>query len=280
MTFADEVKAYKSTENKEAMAAEAPKAEAAAEETPAAPEPFAFEELPKGTDPVVPEVKAEAPKAAEEKKTSIKIGKQVFSTIEEAVEYAKELERAAAEDKAYIEGLKDAQTKVEEAPKEPEEPLKKKIANKLFEDPEEAIETLRETIKQEIRDEYNRSLIEAQKAREAAEAKKSAWDSFYQQHTDLSAPETREILENYLLPKLTREGTITPTDGFEKFADLARKQLRIVKEQAQPTKELPSGPVPTLGTTTNDTSKKASENTDSPVDFITALKRIRAGSKL
>lgn len=315
MSFATEMAAYKSASNKEALAttpaepqaskaADAP-ASAEAPVTATSPMPkhgeaydpakFDFDQgLPVGAKPVDPAAVAAAPKAnAEEKKAEtppaqavepeappkkapIKIGTQEFQTIEDAVEYARQLEAAAQADKAYIEGMKDAKAAdPKPEPVDPRKELAKKFSERVFENPEEAALELIEQVKQmtvnEVTQQYNRSLeIQAQQT-----AKRQAWDSFYQSNTDLSAPETRDVLENYLLPKLTKDGQIKPTDPQEKFAELARKHLKIVKAAALPAKELPSEPVTMPGATGEAALPATSAPKEEIVDMVTAMNNLR-----
>ena len=109
MTFADEVKASRSPEPVELPTQAVAAPEAAPEVAPPQHGEVFNEGLPQAPKEAPAEPKKEAPPEAPKQASPIKIGKQEFQTLEQAIEYAKELERAAAEDKAYIEGMKDAQ---------------------------------------------------------------------------------------------------------------------------------------------------------------------------
>lgn len=317
MSFATEVAAFKSSGNKggtgtaaevpvaapEAAVA-APAVAAVAEAAPvAAPHQpkhgetydeskFSFNDgLPAGIAPVDPKA-AEAAKAAEAKpaaaaapaapaveaaaKAPIKIGGQEFQTIDEAVDYARKLEAASLADKAYIEGLKDGKP---EADKPKVKTAAEIFAEKVFEDPLKAAQDFQEATKAEIRAEYNQSLQTQAQIKAVGEARKEAWDTFYRENTDLSEPATRDILENYLLKKLTDDGKLKPTDKPEKLAELARAHLKIVKEAAKPVTELPAGPVTTAGASGEATSAATTAETAEPVDFVSQMNNFRASKK-
>jgi len=287
MSFVSEVTTYKATQGKEAAATAAAQSEAKGDA-----EPFNLG-LPVGASPVEtptttaaaettdavtePAAQAATEKApATEKKAPIKIGSQEFESIEDAVEYARQLEQARKEDQAYIEGMKDAQTKPQTA--EETEAVKsayEEFAEQVFEDPVKAAREFGEKIKAELREEYNKSLKLQAEAKAVAEAKAAAWDSFYKTNTDLSSPETRDLLENYLLPKWTKEKALMPTDSTEKLAELARKHLRITKEASLPTKALSTESVVLPGATGEPIQAKSTEKSDAAVDFVTALNRLR-----
>lgn len=311
MSFAEELSAYKSTASKEVIAEAATEAVKAVEvrlepgsapiETPApveavSPEPPKHGEAYDGrldanfdsglpTDAKAkaqpetakaPEVKVEAAKPA-----PIKIGNEEFQTIEEAVEFAKKLERAAAEDKAYAEGVEAERKKAEVAKaQEPIESIEEKVEKKLFENPKEALKEYKEAILQQIRDEYNKSLRDTQAVQQAEQAKAQAWDTFYKENTDLSAPEVREIAEKFLLPKWTQEKKLLPTTSQKEFAEMVRKHLKITKESTAPKKELQREPV-VMASASGEATQVATAKKDeeSSMDFVTAMQRIRARGK-
>ncbi len=190
------------------------------------------------------------------------------------MEYAKQLEAEKAQNQAYIEGVKDASKKPPEA-EVPKKTAYDIFAEKVFEDPVKASQEFAENLKNEIRAEYNSSLQAQQQAKQQADAKTQAWDSFYKANTDLSSPEYRDILENYLLPKLTKDGQIKPTDTDTKFAELARKHLKVMKEAAQPSTVLPGGPVTMTGATGETTPAATPAKTEEIVDMVTAMNRLR-----
>jgi hypothetical protein len=302
MTFAEELtQVYKTPTPKApppAAAAVAPAAETtpAAVASPQASAPVvkpALEmsfDLPAGDAPIDPAakkvepVKVETPPVEvksvatplEAKKSPIKIGNKEFETIESALDYAKEIERAAAEDKAYIEGVKDAAKKPAEVPAEPVESPYEKFSKAVFEDPVKAAREFSEAIKQDIRDEYNNSIkAQAEQAR-VQQQRSQAWDGFFKTNTDLSEPDTREMIQTYLVNKHWAEiKDMEPQKGFEKLANIARKALKISQEAALPTRELASGPVVTTGANGEAAATPTPAKVEENLDFVTQVNNLR-----
>jgi len=240
------------------------------------------------------EPKVEPPAAPAESKKAIKIGDRSFDKVEEALEYAKELERAATADKAYIEGVKDATKKpVEEAA--PQETPYEKFAKRIFEDPVAAAKEYADDIKQDIVNLYNNSIkqqneAEAQasynnsiKQQNEAEAqarqRNEAYDTFYKTNPDLSTPAVRKIVDRLMTEKWNELGPLSPDVAWPKLALYARNEVKAITEGAVPTKEMPSGPVVTTGSSGMEAPVTTEEKPQENLDFVRQLNQFRKGKR-
>jgi hypothetical protein len=218
-----------------------------------------------------PAKEAAAPEASEppvipppkpETKAKVKIKGKEFDSVEEAMAFA-EAEVAEAEKKAaYAQGVQDSLKPKEEAKPEPKKI--KKIAEKLFEDPEAAMEELESYILEmaEKRVETREQKKTAEQIR--AEKIKEETDNFYKNNADLAdwQDEVNLVVQkNWTqLSKLPDAKTIA-----EETARLAREYVASVKVKALPKQELPSksaqsasGSKPSTATETPATEKKLS----------------------
>lgn len=235
-----------------------------------------------------PAVEATPAKAAEQPapeapKKVIKIGQKEFTDPQEAIDYAKELAQQSAEDKAYIEGVKDASAKAEPEETAPEETAYEKFSKDIFVDPVKAAQEFEAAIEQKIVDRYNAAVREQTAQQAAVKARADAWDNFYKANPDLSSPSLRQIAESYTDVRNTEKWNIvkdlTPAEGFKKIAELARAEVAALKKALLPTEELASGPVMTTGASGDQVSATTQKNSEKPVDFIAALNSIRARGK-
>jgi hypothetical protein len=308
-TFATEVKSARrsavAAERAAAPAAEAPTAASSKVEPPPAPaagtkeaaqaDTADFFKLPSGEAPINPEAKtavepaapkveptAEVKQAAAEavKAQPIKIGNRTFDKVEDAVEYAKELERARSEDQAYIEGVKDASKQAAKPPEEAKKSPAEQFAEDVFVDPVKAAKAYSEAIKEELRQEYlqGRQQEAVQITRQQQEAQ--AWDKFYQANTDLSEPDTRDLIQGYLVKKHWDEiKDLAPDEGFNKLAEYSRKALRISKQAALPTTVMPAGPVTPTGNGDAVPVAPTPAVQQEKVDFVSQVNNLRRRKK-
>lgn len=207
------------------------------------------------TPPVIPPPKAEA------KKIPVKINGKTFETIEDATEYASNLERELEKKEAFEKGKESA------LPKEikPAEVKKlKKIADKLFEDPEAAMEEL----EAHFNEMAEKRLEERENQKTAAQLKseqmKKDTEDFYKNNADLSDWQDEVnwiVTRNWdTLVKLPKDQIMSET------ARLAREYVSSTKERALPKQTLSSrvaqtssqGGKSTTATPTNATEKKLS----------------------
>lgn len=245
-------------------------------------------DLPTGTAPVNPEtpivateaIKAEpAVVAAEPAKKLIKIGDKEFDKVEDAIAHAQAIEAAALQDKAYVQGVLDSQKKPE-LTAEQKKDFYEQFAEKFFQDPVAATKELSEKVKEDLRVEYNTNM-QTQTAAQAAEVQKqNAWESFFKANPDLSEPETRDIVQNYVTTKNWNDIKDLSTEkGFEKIAELSRKTLKIAKQAALPTTILSSSPVTTTGAAgelgSGPTQAKTQEKSDFVSEWKQAFKRTK-----
>jgi hypothetical protein len=280
--FAEEVKASKSKQ---------PAAPAVDPATPAAPaavvakpelvDPGPF--LPVGAKPVdhqakvaeeLEKLKNPPPPDVRDEKPKIKIAGKEFSTVEEAIKYAEELEIASIEDKAYRQGVEaaDKANKPQIDP-QPQKTLDEEVEEILFEDPKVAIKRLREGITKEIFDAYDKMTTSQQKAvLQKAQADKT-WNDFYEQNTDLA--ESKEYVE-YLLKKnwddLSKKDSVV---ALSELAELTRKGLKITKTAALPTRELSSKPAVGPGASTESTHSEEAATTSEELDFVSQVRKLR-----
>ncbi len=200
--------------------------------------------------PVIP------PPKPDSKKIAIKIGGKTFDNEQDALNYANELEYTRIQEEAYKQGQESAKPK-ENKPVEPKKI--KKIADKLFENPDEAMEDLEALV-----DEKVNQIIEAREnkkttAQLAADKMKEDTDNFYKNNADLADWQDEVNLvvnKNWAsLSKLPKDQVIVET------AKLAREYVASVKERALPRQALPSKAAitPNGGQSTTATQKPATE---------------------
>lgn len=208
---------------------------------------------------VVPDVVIPPPKE-EPKKVKIKIGGKEFDSIEEAQAFADQTLAEAEKKEAYLKGKEDA-TKTPEPVKPAEKKKILKIAEKLFENPDEAME--------ELEAHFAEMADRRAEAREAvktdaqlkAEAQAKAVDDFYKANADL-ADWQDEV--NFVVDKNNAFlKTVSPDKLASEVARLSREYVASVKEKALPRTVLDSKPAisPAGGSKSNTaTPKPATEN--------------------
>jgi hypothetical protein len=233
--------------------------------------------MPTGASPINGEVKvvesAKPLPASEEKPSApIKIAGKEFSSIDEAIKYAEQLELAQIEEKAFQEGYQ----KANEASK-PAEPAAKTYVEEaeevLFEDPKKAIEILRKGIQDDIWGAYNKMTKEQQEVAKQQASREATWNDFYKSNTDLG--ESREYVDFLLQKNWNTLKDMQADKALEQLADMARKGLRINKEAALPAKELQNKPAIMAGAGAGATSSSSDATPEKPMDFIAQLAKLR-----
>lgn len=209
--------------------------------------------------PVIPPPKAETQK-------KIKINGKEFNTVEEATEYAAQLEIELEKKDAFQKGVESAKPK-EAAPKEID--FDEELANELFENPKEAIKKLRAKIKEQM--EADLTSKDTQKAQaEAIEKQRvKTWEGFYKSNADLSdfQEEVQLVVDRNwaTLEKMPVEA------GMAKIAELSRAYVESMKQKLLPRQELKSKQAITAGASTSSATATKKQATEKPVSFISQL---------
>jgi glutamate synthase domain-containing protein 2 len=288
MSFADEVIASNtqrsSTPPPEAPPTPAVELKASAEPPLASPGKVAFSVEDMDFNTVLPvggkvEAPVEAKPAAPEepKQPMIRIGGVEFKSIEEAVKYADDLARAKEQEEAYLQGFQKAKEANE--PQVPEKSIDEILEEKLFENPRQAIADLRKQVKEEIFAEYNKMMTEQAQATQQAQANEALWSNFYKENTELSDPDTREYIQDHLLKKhWDRLKDLPLTKSLPELAEMARKALKISKENALPSKELQSGPAIVAGSSGDATRSSLTATVEKELDFVSQINKLRKRS--
>lgn len=212
-------------------------------------------------EPVVPPAKEEP------KKKVVKINGKTFNSEEEAFEYAASLEIELEKKDAFEKG-KAAATPAPAAP--PQIKITKKIADKLFEDPEGAIEDLQKLVIEaaekivDDRDAKKEAAIQQKKTTE------QLWDGFYKNNADL-ADWTDEV--NIVFQKeLPNIGDLPTSVALDKLAELSRAYVKSVKERALPKQVLPSKTALTGGSGGNPATATKTQTTEKKISFADQVK--------
>lgn len=292
MSFAEEVSA--SNLNKSA----APEVVAASLGKVAAPEPAAPKEpkaavapaqeleipaeisfkLPTGSAPVEETAKVAPELIAEPEKPKIRIGGVEFDTVESAVKYADTLALAKQQEDAYREGYSKA--KDESTPKTPEKAIEEIIEEEFFKDPKVAIAKIMATTKQQVFDEYNKMINAQAKVQQQKATADAFWDNFYKEHTDLSDPETRKYVQNYLVRENWNEWqTLSGDKATKVIAETARRALKIKKEDSLPSIELQSRPAIVPGGSGEATNSSVPATKPEMLDFVSQVNKLRRRAK-
>lgn len=270
--FAQEVK----QSSRQPMPAPKESAEAAPTKEAAAPvtdeHPLA---MPTGVAPVEgPVVVVESKTRPPEEKPAppIKIAGKEFTSIDEAIAYAEQLEIASREEKAFQDGYQ----KATETTKEPE-PAKKTYVEeaeaKLFEDPKAAIEILREGIRAEIFKAYDTMTAQQVAQQEAVARREQTWSEFYKTNTDLA--DAKEYVE-FVTKKHWETLANKPADkALSEIAELARKGLKLTREASLPKEELHSKGAKMAGASGDSTTVQVEATHQKNLDFIAQLASLR-----
>lgn len=186
-----------------------------------------------GLPPIIPAPKPEA-------KKTIRMNGKTFDSTEEALEYAAQIERDLEKKEAYAKGLEDSKPKAATAA---EVKKIKKIADKLFEDPDAAMEELENHIL-EMADKRiaDRESVKSQEQQQI-ETRKQTWDNFYKTNSDLA--DWQDEVNLVTQKEWDRLQHLPAQEGLEEIANLARNYVASVKERALPKSTLASRPAQT-----------------------------------
>lgn len=197
------------------------------------------------------------------KKTTIKIGDEVFESAEEAIQYATQLQMELAKKDAYELGKQAAQPKAE-----PQAPVKDEfdeLGDQIFENPKEALKKL-----SALAEERAEKRIREAQAREQAIQK--TWEGFYSQNQDLV--ENKDLVDFVLQKNWSEIGNLPVEKSLKILAEKTRSLLSSRKISALPTQELPSAPAVTT-TATSSATTVVKEKEENPVDFISQINKHR-----
>lgn len=237
--------------------------------------------LPTGSKPVDPSqpvvIQEPTLKPGEEKPepkvAPIKIAGKEFTSIDEAIAYAEQLEIASREDKAFKEGYEKGKPAepVAAAPKQPD--FVEEAEKLMFEDPKKAIQLIVEGTEKRIFDAYNKLTAEQVQQAEIQKARQETWTDFYKTNSDLA--DSQEYIQ-FVMQKNWKQLENLPVDkAMGEIASLARKGLRMTRQAGLPQQELSSKAAVMAGTSGNATSANPEATTSIPVDFITQLNKLR-----
>jgi hypothetical protein len=284
MSFAEEFKKIKSAGMRmEAEAEKAPETAPAPEPTaePAADDPdkalydSAYGDAAKTfkdvaapeADKATPEPPKAPPITPDGRKVKIKIGGKEFDSEQAAIDYANELELVRLQEESYKQGIEAAK------PKEPA-PVKvselKNISEKLFENPEEALEALQTLIDKRTEEKLSASKQAELDARARELETKKLWDNFYKSNSDLVGfdEEVNQILQK----EWNKLQHMKADAAMGELASYTRNYINSLREKVLPKQVLSSKPAMTAPTSssTTATSKPATKQRD---DFISQIRK-------
>ena len=193
------------------------------------------------------------------------IGDRKFYDREKAIEYARQLEREVAVEKAYVDGQRDLVGKQEESIQRPIEEI---IEEKLFEDPKAAVTELTQYVQKQMESQF----AQREQAIQWEENKKQTWNKFYEMHPELS--NNKELVEYVWNSKQNELGEMEVEQGLAKLGELSRKQLSAFVEASKPQKIMPSGAAITQqdgGMQTVSTQKEIEKH----IDFVSQLRNAK-----
>jgi hypothetical protein len=216
------------------------------------------------TPPIIPPPKPEV------KKVAVKINGKTFESIEEATEYAAQIERELERKEAFEKGQESAKPKETVTPVAEVKKIKK-IADMLFENPDGAMEKLEELINEMADKKYRENDTQKTEAQLKAEQIKTDTDNFYKMNSDLAdwQDEVNVVVNRNwaTLQNLPKEQIITET------ARLAREYVASVKEKALPRQSLPSKTAQTAGSGVRTTTATTTPATERKVSFAEQVRK-------
>ena len=223
------------------------------------------EETSEGT-PVAP--KKEEPKPEDKGKTvKIRIGGKEFDNEADALKYANDLELVRIQDEAARNALEAAKPKEVKV-----EPKKiKLIADKLFENPEEALEDLERLIDEKAEAKV-RAADEAKVRSEQQKADaQNLWDKFYSDNQDLS--QFNEEVNRVLEKEWSKLQHMNRDEGMAELAKLTRGYIDSLKEKVLPKQVLPSRQTISVGSNNPSATATKTTATKEKDDFISQIKK-------
>jgi hypothetical protein len=191
----------------------------------------------------------------------------LLKTINDPAElatYAAELERKQIEAEAELRTLKQTRAQVAPADPTPAPVAAKKYAEKLFVDPDAAIEELKSEIKSEI----------AQSSAKKAE-EKAFWDGFYVENADLAGLE--DIVQMTLYKNQANWASLPVSQAAKLLATEARAYVARVRTRGERVETLPGAPAAVAGATTGSAPRVVVEA--KPKTFTEQLKERRDARK-
>lgn len=223
------------------------------------------EETSEGT-PVAP--KKEEPRPEDKgKSVKIRIGGKEFDNEADALKYANDLELIRIQDEAARNALEAAKPKEVKV-----EPKKiKLIADKLFENPEEALEMLENLIEEKAEAKISakdKAKEDAQKQKEEAQ---NLWDKFYSDNQDLS--QFNEEVNRVLEKEWSKLQHMNRDEGMAELARLTRGYIDSLKEKVLPKQVLPSKQIVSVGSSNPSATATKTTATKEKDDFISQIKK-------
>lgn len=287
MSFADEFKKMRSASSgapkaEESDASESTPASSSSEPNPdqelldsaygdaaktfgAAAKASSEEQTEEGT-PVAP--KKEEPKPVDKgKQAKIRIGGKEFDNEADALAYANDLELIRLQDEAAKAALEKAQPKEVKV-----EPKKiKLIADKLFEDPEAALEMLENLIEEKAESKISAKEKAKEEAQRQKEETQNLWDKFYADNQDLS--QFNEEVNRVLEKEWSKLQHMNRDEGMAELAKLTRGYIDSLKEKVLPKQVLPSKQTINVGSTNPTATATRPAATKQKDDFISQIKK-------
>lgn len=199
-------------------------------------------------------------------KMRVRIGAKEFDNTEDALVYAQELELQNAQNEGYQRAVETLKPK--DAPVVAK-PIAEEISEIIFEDPKQAIIKLTELIDSTV----NKKADEIR----ADEARKSqlntVWNDFYQSNPELQAHDAfvQHLLQNVHWKELA---FIPSSQAMLKLAEIARRELKIVRDATLPETTLPAGRA-IVAPTSQTATPAAAPIVEEPVDFVSQVNNIR-----
>lgn len=207
----------------------------------------------------------------------IVIGDKEFSSQEEALAYARDLQAKGETEKllhdAYRQGIEDARLATSGANSQhgvtqPEPEEDDDFDQKFFENPKAYLKAMEEKVRKDAMDQALKQIQQQQQDQQL-------WNEFYSKHPDLAGFD--EDCQAVLARESEMIKTLVQTQGKEKAMDyLARKtraKFQMWAERQRPRAELPQnspGASPTGGQRVTQPSQEKNEG---PVDFVSQMRQ-------
>lgn len=235
-------------------------------------------DLPLGDKPVDP-VAAQAattPEARvqESKIAPIRIGDKTFTSTEDALNYAREVQAKA---QGYTEAIDKLKPK-EETPSPAEPDFFEEIEKEFYNNPKEALRKVAQKAQEEARkqvfDEYDKMT----KAQQEQALKEQGWKDFfkgvYENNPELS--EFKDLVEKHVTTELWEDIKEIPLDqARDKIADRTRELLKIAKGASQKQTVLPDTPAKSAPSTGSPAPVVNATETPTALDFVSQVKANR-----
>jgi hypothetical protein len=160
-------------------------------------------------------------------------GKKFMVTPEVATAMKQEKEAIKTDYEKRMEKLAQQQLQHQQPQQKQPEPQRVKLGERLFEDPDGALEDFRKTIKEEIRSEYLAER-QAEKQRQQQETGlKEFYNDFFKENKELK--DDRELVETILMSNFNRWANLTPDEVKKRLAEKAQETiLRHTKANLTP----------------------------------------------